>query len=45
MSDPYAVLGLPRNAPIEDVKKAYRRLVLQWHPGALRSAECIIECA
>ncbi|CAL8090552.1 unnamed protein product [Calicophoron daubneyi] len=34
MDDPdyYAVLGLQRNSSAEDVKKAYRRLALRWHP-------------
>jgi len=30
--DYYAILGIPKNAPQEDVKKAYRKLALQWHP-------------
>ncbi|OQR75881.1 dnaJsubfamily B member 6-A isoform X11 [Tropilaelaps mercedesae] len=30
--DLYAVLGVKRNATAEEVKKAYRRLALRWHP-------------
>lgn len=30
--DPYAVLGLRRTASLEDVKRAYRRLAMRWHP-------------
>jgi len=30
--DYYEVLGVPRGAPDEEVKKAYRRAALQWHP-------------
>ena len=28
----YAILELPEGAPIEDVKKAYKRLALKYHP-------------
>lgn len=31
-SDPYAVLGLETNVSLDEVKRAYRRLALKYHP-------------
>ncbi|XP_076018510.1 dnaJ homolog subfamily B member 6-like [Genypterus blacodes] len=32
MVDYYQVLGVRRDVPAEDIKKAYRKLALRWHP-------------
>ena len=32
-TDPWAVLGVPRDASREDVKAAFRRAALKCHPG------------
>lgn len=34
MTDPYAVLGVSRNADMDEVKKAYRQLSRKYHPDA-----------
>lgn len=32
MLDYYKILGVQQTAPLEEIKKAYRRLCLRWHP-------------
>lgn len=34
MTDPYSVLGVPKNASDDDIKKAYRSLSRKYHPDA-----------
>lgn len=34
MTDPYQVLGVPRNASEDEIKKAYRKLSRMYHPDA-----------
>ena len=34
MRDPYDVLGIPRDASDDEIKKAYRTLSRKYHPDA-----------
>jgi hypothetical protein len=43
MEQYYQRLGLSTNAGINEVKKAYRRLALQYHPDRNRSADAEIQ--
>ena len=43
--DPYAVLGLPQDASAEEVKRAYRRLALLYHPDVAQSEADIAKFA
>jgi molecular chaperone DnaJ len=36
--DPFSLLGLRRTASLEEVKRAYRRLAMRWHPDRNPSA-------
>ena len=37
--DYYKVLGIPRNAKIKQIKKAYREQALMWHPDKHQGEE------
>jgi hypothetical protein len=38
--DPFEILNVPRDASDRDIKKAYRKLSLVYHPDKVRPAAC-----
>jgi len=40
----YAILGVNHHSTEEEIKKAYRKLALQYHPDKLREGEVDEEC-
>lgn len=38
-SDPYQVLGIERNASAEEIKQAYRRVAMKWHPDRNQNSD------
>jgi len=38
MRDPYSVLGVPKNADQDTIRKAYKKLARKWHPDVNKAA-------
>ena len=39
MQDYYSILGVSKNATADELKSAYRKLALQWHPDRNKTSE------
>jgi hypothetical protein len=40
IQDPHTTLGVPLGAPKHEIKKAYRRLALEYHPDVCKGDHC-----
>ena len=43
MSKLYKILGIDKSATSSQIKKAYHRLALKWHPDKNKSAEAEVK--